>query len=431
MTLYPIQKRHIQIAILAFLVAFIVRALFTVYYPRDSWTLPNDAKGYLDLGVQMTDGHFLDPTSDGRYAFWPPGYSVFLAAIIMVFGQNGDAILTAQFMVSAASVALTYLCAVRLFGDNRALLVSAMFTFLPFHLFSSGEIMTETFYVFLYVCVISLVLLAKDDFLKRDLLWVIVGILLGLLALTRREGVVLGIVVVAFIYYLRMGLQWNSIRIGGIGISLCVLVVSPSILRNWSYFGQPIFSTTFGDNLVSGNSPTSLGRWSGGSKLPLEWRQQFFEGNLDELALDAAMTKLGTEWIQEHPVSFILLIPMKLDGTWGWANSRLGYYGDIILYLLLIPGFLRLVRKRENWQIMTILACMPFLYVSAATSIFHGWYRYKFVAYPGFILLAAYGMPPAIVLLIERLETWLANRIRTIPLMRQKEHDQSSNQSFA
>jgi 4-amino-4-deoxy-L-arabinose transferase-like glycosyltransferase len=417
MTLYSIQRRHIQFAILAFLVAFVVRVLFTVYYPVDSRALPNEAKGYWDMGVQMTDGRFLEPTSDGRYAFWPPGYSVFLAAIIMVFGQNGIAILTAQLMVSAASVALTYLCAVRLFGDKRALLVIVLFTFLPFHLFSSAEIMTETFYIFLYVCIISLVLLVKDNYLQRDLLWVIAGILLGLLGLTRREGVVLGVVVIAAVYYLRIGLQWKSIRVGAIGISLCVLVTSPWILRNWSHFGQPIFSTTFGDNLVSGNSPTSNGRGSGGSKLPQEWRQIFFESHLDELALDDAMTKLGTEWIRENPVNFFLLIPMKLDGTWGWADSRLGYFGDIILYLLLIPGFLRLVRKRENWQIMTILAFIPFLYVSATTSVFHGWFRYKLIAYPGFILLAAYGMPPIIIRSVEQSQNWITNKI-TISLGR-------------
>jgi 4-amino-4-deoxy-L-arabinose transferase-like glycosyltransferase len=394
MNLYELQRRHLKIALLIGVAALVIRLLFVFITANPAETLGaeglGDANFYWLLGGDIAAGLGFHESS------WPPLYPHFLAVIFVTLGQKLASVWIVQASVSAASVMLLYLSAVRLLGDVKGLLAGLIYTMLPWSLFYTKHIQTEAIYIPLYVLVLALLILPKREIFDRFYYWIGLGIAIGLLTLARREGIQYAGMLVAFITLLRFGLNLRLLIKGAI-ISgfFFALVLSPLIVSNWQRYDQFVFSTTTGEALMDGNNPLCDARYC--PDHPPEWEAQL--KGLGDIERDAKGTELATNWIKQNPGAFLRLIPIKLWGTWGFEgeNNPIVIVSDSVLYGLFLFGMFQLLRKYPNWQTIALISITPILLVSANVIVFHGFWRFRAIAYPGLVLLVAYGIN----------ETWL------------------------
>jgi 4-amino-4-deoxy-L-arabinose transferase-like glycosyltransferase len=393
MELHPLQRRHFRIAVAIAIIAVIIQILYTARNPTNITS--NDYARWYRFGHQIVAGEEFQPDS----AFWPPGYGIFLGVIFSVFGDNLNTVLIFQIGLGVLSVVLLYLCGVRLIGDVGGAASALLLAINPHYLLYNIQILSENLYLASYVFLLASLLLPKDESKIR---WYLVGMLLGIFGLARREGLILGGAVITVVFLFRIGFKWRRIIRSAFVVGfVCALLLVPWVVRNWGVLGAPVFSTTMGANLIEGNNPNADGRWRP-EGVPEEWHQQL--AGLDEITWDKEATELAVNWIKENPVQFLKLIPQKFIATWEpWPDSRPSIVLDMMLGLLCAIALYHMLRaKQGNWLLLILLAVIPVLYITATSVVFHGLIRFRFITYPGISLLAAYSIAMVIVPYINR-----------------------------
>jgi len=118
-----------------------------------------------------------------KHKIVPPLYPIFLAVLYSVFGINTFAYLIPQIILSAFTCILIYFIAEKLFNQQVAALSASIVAFYPDLIFWTYTARVETLFIFL-ITLLFLILLQKD-ILGRILNAFFVGILWGLISLTR------------------------------------------------------------------------------------------------------------------------------------------------------------------------------------------------------------------------------------------------------
>ncbi|MDW8233535.1 MAG: glycosyltransferase family 39 protein [Roseiflexaceae bacterium] len=178
----------------------------------------------------------------------PPLYAVFLAACIVAFDLLIQNLRLVQALISALTVALLYVLALRLFGDRRIAIVAGLLTALNYTLaFTATELLTET--LFLFGLAVIFALLSHSTSISR---WspLLAGISLGMLALLRSVALPL----------LALGALWLMMNAGKRAAATfalaAILVIAPWTLRNYlTYHALIIIDTTGAENLWLDNDP--------------------------------------------------------------------------------------------------------------------------------------------------------------------------------
>ncbi len=224
---------------------------------------------------------------------------------------------------------------------------------------------------------------------------VIGGGVLGLVSLVRREALLPGTGIIAAIAFLHAGLDWHRLIRAGLWVGLAMgLVLTPWLVRNWCVLGKPIMSSSGGVVFMGGNNPLATG---GYSKPPAEWAAQL--KGLDELARNEKAWELSLSWIRNYPSDFIRLLPRKLILLWGPTNNWILNVGDGIMLLLCLFGLIRVIQTQKGWQTVVAIVLPSVALVTFIGLVFKGGLRFRLAAYPGLLLLAAFGFP-------ERWLTW-------------------------
>ncbi len=179
----------------------------------------------------------------------PPLYAIFLAACIVAFDFLIQNLRLVQAVISALTVAPTYLLTMRLFDNRRVAIIAGLLTALNYTLaFTATELLTET--LFLFAGTIIFVLLSYTLPASR---WqpLIAGICLGALALLRSVALPL----------LALGSLWLALHAGkraaATFVLAAVLVIAPWTVRNYlTYDALILIDTTGAENLWLDNDPT-------------------------------------------------------------------------------------------------------------------------------------------------------------------------------
>lgn len=233
---------------------------------RTPWSGGGDMDVYVLLARNLVSGQGYTyahlPT-----AFRTPGYPLFLAAMMEVFG--GHFVFAARFIQVIAGFATAYFCmsAARSLFDETAgkatMLAALLF---PTLLYFSGEILTEGLTSFLLA--LFLWKFAQDirgPSLKRA---AAMGVAVGFGALVRANMAVLGLVALVAAWGVRRS---PRARMQLAIVPLCAgLVVAPWIIRNWIVFGQPLFST-------EGGAAALVGAINPEARLMSEWDKPMLE----------------------------------------------------------------------------------------------------------------------------------------------------------
>jgi len=367
-----------------------------------------DSAWYLDRAVGLSQG--LGFTDDGRpTAFWPPGYSAFLAALFAVFGAKLWVALAANVVLGAGLCFLLYRLSIAIFGDRLAAAIGVgALALYPNQIAYTLGVSTEVIYPFM-IMLASLILSRGSRMLNLFGF----GLVMGCATLIKAQTLLLPLLFVLVLDAKSLALR-ELIRCSGrvlvvyLGVGL---IVVPWTARNYAAFGAIVpVSTNGGVNLLNGNNPFTQGDFTPDEILARLWQREPGE---DEVAADRRAGKIAADWIRENPLAFATLMPKKvwrlwaIDGEAEWS-IRAGYrrfdeyasvfhairWADEVYYLLLMAtsagAVAALWRSRRLWHSLAAVPPMMAAYTTVIAMLFSGQARYHHFLMPWAALYAGW-----------------------------------------
>jgi hypothetical protein len=377
------------------------------------------------IAIAENRGYILD---DGTpTAFWPVGYPAFLGGVFRVFGSTVVAGELANVVVSAATIAVFFLLAVRLTdGAIVARLATLAVVFWPNQI-AYCALLSDTL-LFQFLVYASLLVLIT---VRRRLMLVPAGFLVGLTTLVRPYGILIPLLFVML--RTRRERLSRVVQILVIGYGAAAVILTPWTLRNYNVFGAFVFiSTNGGETLLTGNNPRANGTYVDGQDGSAVW----LSDNLGEYARDQEAKKLALIYIVQNPARTLALVGPKLfyafaedaDGLrWilkgtrgtdaGFVSERGGasygigltrylpwdYVGMAVFQLyytavmLGFGGYFLLKLRRSGVPSVDNLALGVVGYIALLSAVFLGQPRFHIPAMPAIALYAAaFATSPAV-----------------------------------
>jgi 4-amino-4-deoxy-L-arabinose transferase-like glycosyltransferase len=254
---------------------------------------------------------FSSPTDlpTGPSAWAPPVYPYILAGVFKLFGVYSALsawVILAFNSVFAALTSLTlYRIAQRIYGIGVARATAWTWAVFPYAIYWPVRVVWETSFTTFLLSLALLLTLRLSDGPPRRRMWILFGLLWGVIALTNT----------AVVSMLPFCLLWLLYRLARrpqqfVGAALCALtaalVVSPWLVRNYQVFGKFVFVR---DNLplemYEANNDQSAGLWTRNEhpgNNP-EAMRRFQE--LGELGFMAEKQQEIRQFIREHPEQFL------------------------------------------------------------------------------------------------------------------------------
>ncbi|MGE4633483.1 MAG: tetratricopeptide repeat protein [Planctomycetota bacterium] len=217
----------------------------------DELTNVDQARGFLAEGP----GH-------GAPYWKPPGYPALLALVALPWheiGASGQGVPVSyawvvkilQCILDGVTAILIVAIAGRCCGARAALLAGLLYSIAWMPIYFCGQLLDTTLFTFLVMLSVSLALSASTE--SRILPWTLVGITIGLAALTRATALPVA-VALALAAWFTSGT--TSVRIGRSGVVLagCIVSILPVLAVNLKIGQEPILvSANGGINFYIGN----------------------------------------------------------------------------------------------------------------------------------------------------------------------------------
>jgi 4-amino-4-deoxy-L-arabinose transferase-like glycosyltransferase len=386
--------------------ALVIRLVFVIawgrtvtYDPASTSFAFNDTFFYSWTGaaISMGDGFsFLGHAS----AHWPPGYSVLLAGVYTVFGADTFNALVANAVLGAVTVALLYWIARRALGRPAAIASAAALAVFPGQILMGDVALAETFYAFELVAFLALVMALGRSW--RAL--VVLGIVAGLSALTRGEGLLFPLIVLAFGW--TRGERKVAFRHAALVAVVMALLITPWTIRN--------IDVAKGFVPVGGNASYTL--WSGHNpranggpvyQTPAELAKL---NKLSEAEAASRQRRDAVDWATSHPLRELELIPLKLNAlargdsllirTWIDAAGQMpltsaqadlfGGAADLASYSLIVALLVSVILSgRALWRVPAMRAALAFIALAVPLYgfVYYGNVRYRIPLEPLMLLV--------------------------------------------
>jgi Tfp pilus assembly protein PilF/4-amino-4-deoxy-L-arabinose transferase-like glycosyltransferase len=380
--------------------------------------LMGDARGYDVWARQLADGDWI-----GREVFYQaPLYPYFLGVIYKLFGHSLLTVRIIQTIVGSASCALVGAATARLVSRRAGLLAGLALAFYAPAIFFDGLIQKSVLDVF-FVCLALWVMsrIINPAFNKE---WLLLGLALGGLALTRENAMVL--VAVLGIWALAGAASADrnrppsfSARAGAAAALAAglAIVLAPVALRNYMVGGGFYVTTSqFGSNFYIGNNPRSDGTYAslrygrGSPEFERTDATELAEHALGRTLTPAEVSSYWTEqtmaFITSQPGAWLKLMARKFLLLWNademldtesqesyeewsaplWLLSWVGHFG-VLVPLAVIGMFATWPERRRFWVFYLMIAAY-----SASVIMFYVFARYRFPLVPLLILFASAGI---------------------------------------
>jgi 4-amino-4-deoxy-L-arabinose transferase-like glycosyltransferase len=387
--------------------AFVLRLAWVLVYgrvnPPDGSI--NDTTFYEFTAASLANGTGYTGLTFEPTAGWPPGFPFVVSLLYRVFGQHLSLALALNVALSSATVVLIYLIAERIWGRREARVAAGFFVILPGPLLMTGLFLSETTFIFMLVGFLALVLFLPD----RRSTAMVLGVALGLAALTRGEGLLMPIIPLAVWWGAYARREW-ALR-GALLLVAMVLTIAPWTIRNAIVMDGFI---PVGNNpsatLWSGHNPDANGWIVNPAKFPA-----VSAGGSTETKVARALRHQAVTWATHHPLKELGLIPRRLimlnqasgGSIGGWLNAGQSYqhqlgissvlvftvlsdaFGYFLLFLTLASAVLigvgRLWRMHPGMR--GVLAYLALCLVNYGV-IYYGQWRYRIPMEPFMILVA-------------------------------------------
>jgi len=361
-----------------------------------------DARGYDEWAQRIASGEWI-----GHDVFYQaPLYPYFLGVIYPFAGRSLMVVRVVQALVGSCSCVLIALAARRLFSPRAGLAAGLMLALYAPSIFFDGLLQKSVLDVF-FVC-LAIWLIAEITSGSRPWAWLMLGLALGGLSLTRENALVFVVVIVGWAL-LRFGVRPAAIFALGVGI-----VVLPVAIRN-SIVGGGFYITTsqFGPNFYIGNHRGADGTYQSlryGRGTPEYERQdatELAEHTLQRTLKPAEVSAFWTDralgFIRSDPGAWLELMGRKLVllgnatemadtedqatyADWSLVLRLLGRFTHFgVLVPLAFAGILITWNERARVGIFFVLLVA----YSASVVVFYVFARYRYPLVPLLMLFAA------------------------------------------
>jgi 4-amino-4-deoxy-L-arabinose transferase-like glycosyltransferase len=337
--------------------------------------------GYVVPGTHL-------PTADK-----PPLYPLLLAAESVIGGESLHAHRLLGPLLGGATIVVLALIGRRLGGDRVALL-TALLAAIDVQLWViDSQILSETLYGLLLALVLLLAYRVWDRPAARDA--ALLGLTVGLAALTRAEAVIVGLLIGLVLLHRH---RRAAVRPVAIAATVALIAIGPWSIRNWITFDQPVFlSQQSSENIAGANCrPAYYGRDTG------SWRVDCLRPRAPGESEPDWAGKLkddGLSFAGDHAGRVPLVLLARVARTWGLYPPRQGFgftragawRESIVAWVLLglaLAGAIVAVRRRVPIAVLIV----PAVTVTITAITQFGLLRYRYSADLAFLVLAAFAL---------------------------------------
>jgi 4-amino-4-deoxy-L-arabinose transferase-like glycosyltransferase len=362
--------------------------------------IEDDAPGYLSLAYNLLKSGFFSVDGFNPAYFRVPGYPIFLAVILSVFG-NLYVVCIIQVILNMCSALLLYK-AVLIYTKNTPLSIIAMFIFcLDSNIYVyAAAILTETLFVFLMSLTLYYFLLWREN---PNRLFPFMGMSLSIMAGLLVKAVIMYLVLlICLALIVSMCFKKTTARHAMLYTTLLVAVFGGWSFRNYLHSGHFIYTTIRNTQLFRWDARFLMSQTEGVSE---EEADMFFDrtleaqlsgqNDLNEVDISLLEKKIGHNYIFSH---FLEYLKMNLKGlarlmigpgrtyvnrlfTTPFLN-HIAMYGGIAyiatLWLLYAVGLLLHIKKPGFVNIIFFL-CIGY-FAAAHASL--GYSRYRLTLIP-------------------------------------------------
>jgi hypothetical protein len=260
-------------------------------------------------------------------AHYPVGYPAMLAVLYRAFGPDPYVAMLMNAAWGSLAVLAVHRVAARGASRGGALLAATLVGLHPALVGYTAALMTEGVLAALVACLAWLTVSVRDaSGNRRWWLLGILGLMSGLSTLVRPQSLLLAPIVGALAVD-GARTRWRR-RLGGalFTTALSLAVCLPWTARNCVRMDRCVFvSANGGWNLLIGAGRGATGAWVPIEVvgLPPECRNVFGEADKD-----ACFGRAGWRRITEDPLSWLGLVPKKLDATFNTAAAASGYLSE-------------------------------------------------------------------------------------------------------
>jgi Dolichyl-phosphate-mannose-protein mannosyltransferase len=372
-----------------------------------------DGAGYPNTGPVVT------PTSCGRprrdthpTAFRPPAWPATLAAVYAVSEPfTSDRWLAARIalaLLGTLAAGLTGLVATRLWGRRAGLWALGLAATCVPLIMIGGSLITETLFTVLELAAVAAVLVAGTS--RHRVRWALAaGVLLGLIALIRSNGVLLAIPLALGVWGPSPRLSWRAVAPVSALLAAAAVVIAPWTIRNafamdaFVPVGTEAGSALIGTYNVETQEHAAHYRRSWKSPRRLGPLQPLLRKPLAEPARERQLIDAALDYIRDHPTAPLATIAINtgrlfwLDGPGWWHHSARTIdaprtAADASAAWLALAAPFVLVGVVSAWRRRTPLWLwlVPLLMLLSATLVVGEW-RFRAPLDPFLVLLAALG----------------------------------------
>ena len=379
-----------------------------------------DAAHYDRLGDSIAHGHAyfgqFQPATPS--AFRPPLYPFALAAVHLVGGGwTAERLLSALFGVVA--VLLVFLVSRRVWGERVATVAGAIAAIFPPLVLLSASILSESLFVPLALAVVLAILEYRRD---PRLRWAVAaGVLCGLAALTRQNGLLLVIAAGGGVWAMRPRLSRQALVAPVVVAVAAVLTITPWVIRNTIEFHRFVgISTQSGYALGATYNPESGRKHPAGTSTmtyQVASYRDLYSRPLDEGVRSSRLTHRAIDYATGHPgyvARTLVWNALRVFDIHHDAAFKLGFQANFLqavgdarlasravpasVYLLLALALLGVMAqvmrgtsvRRAPWYVWAV----PVLLVLPAIPVY-GLARYRSPVDPFLVMLAAVGLVAA------------------------------------
>lgn len=312
-----------RLAFAVVMVVSLVLRLFLAFAQTDFPRWP-DGDHYLSIAHNLKDGYGYRSDAPhatlgslrpdvGPTSFWLPGYPLLLAGSFTLFGSTPRSVFVVQGLLSTLAVFGTGLLGRRLGGWPLATGAAALMALSPMQLVNVDRLTTETLATLLFVLLVIMASRVSGRGKRRvgpDA--AALGAVIGLGVLTRSAFVLPGALALLLVgWRLRRSASTRAaLSVTAIAAGVAAVVILPWLVRNAVLWGEPVYQTKSGANMVIGFSDVADGSYvtSAVPRLPPE--------RFDELARNQRLVAQAHDWIRTHPLASIRLGLEKILLFW-------------------------------------------------------------------------------------------------------------------
>lgn len=364
-----------------------------------------DPSLYRHSGVHIGSGNGYLSYGDHPTAYYPPGYPYFIGGIYLLarlVGLTGSYTLLiglVQAVLGALTVLMVGLIAHRIGGKRAGMIAAACFALWPSVVVYTSVILSETLYMFLFAGFIMCIVWlpgAKEQLpddhqvWKSRLLW-LGAVFLALGVLTRPQSALIGIPIVAVIWWVS-GFSFNvAAQRGLVLVFVTLLVLMPWTIRNAVQLGGFVpLSNNTGHNLCIGFNPNA----TGGFMLPdiCDQTEPYVRGPEAELEHNSVNQRVALTSIRENWTRLPALSVKKLWYTFNGDTAAVRALESYLDDPFLTTGQRSALQSSATVSYFTILA------VSFLTVIGLCRYHWKTrFSHSGFLMLVGLFLGGALV----------------------------------